>query len=351
MPRELVAIAVRTVAYRDYQDSPLLPDQIRVRTQYGAPKHGTELHMYRGDSAFADSSWDPNLHAFVASSGPGRGFPFPIGNNELGTVVEVGSEVKGVGIGDLVAGYGPLKETQTWAWGTTGVYPGTRVVPAGMAWQNALCLDPTTVALGGVRDGGVRLGDRVAVIGLGAIGLMAVQLCKLAGASLVAGVDPLATRREVARKLGADLTLDPVATDAGLELRQAAAGPGVDVAIETSGSARGLHQAIRGLAFGGTVAVVGWHTEAKGGLDLGREAHFNRPRFVFPRVESEPHDDYPRWDGRRLADVAWDLLATGRVQADAVISPVVPFAEAAAAYRELVDLHPERSIKLGVTFE
>ena len=102
------------------------------------------------------------------------------------------------------------------------------------------------MALGGVRDGKVRLGDRVAVFGLGAIGLMAVQLSRLAGASWVAASDPIAARREAARETGADLVIDPTTEDAGLAIRRATGNAGVDVAIETSGAAQGLHHALRG---------------------------------------------------------------------------------------------------------
>jgi threonine dehydrogenase-like Zn-dependent dehydrogenase len=164
----------------------------------------------------------------------------------------------------------------------------------------------------------------------------------------VAAIDPIAARRAVAAATGADLVLDPTALDAGLEVRRAAE-QGVDVAIETSGSPRALQSAIRALAFGGTVAVVAWYNEIRGGLDLGREAHFNRPRLLFPRVESEPHYDYPRWSGARLADAASALLAAGRLRCEPVVQPVVPFDQAAAAYREYVDEHPERSVKLGVS--
>jgi len=220
-------------------------------------------------------------------------------------------------------------------------------MPPGMPWQAAVCLDPATVALGGIRDGNVRVGDRVAVFGLGAIGLMAVQLAKVAGASLVIGLDPIAGRRDVGE--ATDLVLDPTEVDAGLEIRRATGGQGVDVAIETSGSPRALHQAIRGLAFGGTVAITAWYNEFRGGLDLGREAHLNRPSFVFTRAESEPHRDHPRWNNRRLADAAWALLATGRLACERIVQPVVPFEQSIEAYRE-IDEHPERSVKLGVTF-
>ena len=349
MPRELAALSVRTPGYRAYEDAPLEPNQVRVRTEYGAPKHGTELHMYRGDSPFGESHFDPDERAFLPGGAAFAGFPFALGNAAVGVVTEVGAAVEGVALGDRVAGYGPLRETQTWAWGTPGVYPGARRMPAGMSWQNALCLDPATVALGGVRDGGVRLGDRVLVTGLGAIGLLAVQLCKAAGAGFVAAIDPITARREVAAATGADLVLDPTTGDAGLEVRRAA-GAGVDVVVETSGNPWAMQAGLRALAFAGTVAVVGWYNEIKGGLDLGREAHFNRPRFVFPRVESEPHYDHPRWNGRRLGDAAWALLAGGRLNCTRVIQPVVGFDDAAAAYREAVDEHPERSVKLGVRF-
>jgi len=70
---------------------------------------------------------------------------------------------------------------------------------------------------------------------------------------------------------------------------------------------------------------------------------------VFTRAESEPHRDHPRWNNRRLADVAWELLAAGRLHCEPVIQPVVDFDDVVAAYRE-IDAHPERSVKLGVRF-
>ena len=349
MPRELVATGVRAPALRTYEERPLGAGEIRVRTDFGAPKHGTELHMYRGDSPFEDSHWDAAQRMFLPGAQIG-GFPRPLGNIAVGLVVEVGPDVQGLAVGERVAGYGPLRETQQWAWGTPGAYPGVRIVSPGMTWQAAVCLDPATVALGGIRDGHVRLGDRVAVFGLGAIGLMAVQLARLAGASIIVAVDPIAARREVATQTGAGLALDPTACDAGLEIRRATGGLGVDVAVETSGSAQAMHHAIRGLAFGGTVAMTGWPTEFRGGLDLGREAHMNRPNVVFTRAESEPHRDHPRWNNRRLADAAWELLASGKVDCLPVVQPVVPFDEVVEAYRE-IDEHPERSVKLGVRFE
>src|SRR4051794_10960971 len=99
MPRELVAIAAREPAIRQYDDAPLEPGQIRARTEYGAPKHGTELHMYRGDSPFGDAHLDPELRAFIPGGAPHGRFPMGLGNIAVGTVTEVGAAV-----GEVAAG-------------------------------------------------------------------------------------------------------------------------------------------------------------------------------------------------------------------------------------------------------
>ena len=91
---------------------------------------------------------------------------------------------------------------------------------------------------------------RTAVFGLGAIEQMTAQMVRMAGAVFVAVVDPIAVRREVAMKTGADLALDPTTQDVGAELKKATGDKGVDVVIETSGIYQALHQAIAGLAWG-----------------------------------------------------------------------------------------------------
>ena len=71
---------------------------------------------------------------------------------------------------------------------------------------------------------------------------------------------------------------------------------------------------------------------------------------MFTRAESEPHRDHPRWNNRRLADAAWDVLASARLHCKPVVQPIVAFDDVVAAYQE-IDAHPERSVKLGVRFK
>jgi threonine dehydrogenase-like Zn-dependent dehydrogenase len=218
-----------------------------------------------------------------------------------------------------------------------------------MTWKEAVCYDPTLFALGGIRDGQVRLGDAVAVFGLGAIGQITVQMAIMAGASFVAAVDPIEKRRQAAISAGGDMALDPTSVDVAKELKAATNGQGIDVAIETSAAYEALDQAIRGLAWGGNVAVVGWMKECKGGLDLGAVAHFNIPNLIFARSCSDPNRDHPRWDWARIQKICWQWLSEGRFQCEDIVSPVVPFLESPKAYEEM-DFHPEKSIKLGVSF-
>jgi threonine dehydrogenase-like Zn-dependent dehydrogenase len=351
MYKQLVAIAPREAALLPYEDRAILPHEVRVKVQYASPKHGSELADFRGETPFLDEQYDPEWQLFLPRDpAEAKGVKFGewnLGNQWVGVITEVGKDVTEYQLGDVVCSYGGIRETHIV--NAVNNYR-LRKVPDGMSWKNAVCYDPAQFALGGIRDAHVRPGDRVAVIGLGAIGQIAAQIAKKCGASYVAVVDPIAIRRDVALQAGADEAFDSLTQDVGLELKKATGKMGVDVIIETSANVHALQSALRGLAYGGTIAYVGWAKEFKGGLHLGREAHFNNAKIVFSRAASEPNPDYPRWNRRRIEDVCWQMLSNGTIDCEHIVSPVVPFEQAAEAYCEFVDRHPEKSIKLGVTF-
>jgi threonine dehydrogenase-like Zn-dependent dehydrogenase len=340
MPRELIAPAQEQVAFREYPSPPLQAGQVRAKSLFGAAKHGTEMAMYKG-YAGPRGGYDPEYRVFTQEREMVR-YPSALGNMCVGEVVELGPQVSRLKLGDRVFSYGPLRQEQVW--------PETvRLLPQGVPWQAAVCLDPTDFALGAVRDGHVRLGDAVAVFGMGAIGLIALQLAKLAGAHPVIAVDPLPLRRRVAGECGADLVLDPSACDAGLEIKKATAKRGADVCIEYSGHHLALQAALRGVAYNGTVVAGAWPGVYPAGLDLGAEAHFNRPRIVFSRACSEPNPEHPNWNEGRLFEVAWRLLCEGRLKSEAMVHPVVGFDELLVEYPKIAT-HPGENIKLGVRF-
>ena len=265
----------------------------------------------------------------------------------MGTIVEKGSAVTEYEIGDRVCSYGPIKETQIV--NAVDNYK-LRKMSGEASAKNAVCYDPAQFALSGIRDANVRPGDRVAVIGLGAIGLIALQIAAKIGASTVIGIDPIEKRREIAMKTGAHYTLDSTAGDVGMEMKRLTGKQGVDVIIETSGNVYALQSALKGLAYHGTIAYVAFAKPFPAGLWLGQEAHFNYGKIIFSRACSEPNPEYPRWNRKRIEDVCWELLMNGYLDCEELIDPVVPFAECAEGFCEYVDRHPEKSIKMGVEF-
>jgi len=341
MPRELIAPAQEQVAFRELVNRPLQDGEIRVRSQFGAAKHGTEMALFKG-YAGARGVWDKEylLHR------PGQivnSYPMGLGNICIGEVIETAPDVTDLALGETVFRFGSFKEEHIWA------AASVRKLPAGVPWQAATCLDPADFALGAVRDGNVRIGDAVAVFGMGAIGLLVIQLAKLAGAYPVIAVEPIAMRRAAAGELGADLLLDPTACDAGLAIKEATQKRGADVCIEYSGHYLALQAALRGVGYGGTVVAGAFPGAYPAGLDFGAEAHMNRPKIVFSRACSEPNPDYPRWDENRIFDIVWRLLADGTLRTEPIVQPVVNFADLLTEYPKIAT-QPQENIKLGVKF-
>ena len=369
MPHELIALEPRKPVLREYEEPEMRLRQIRIRTEFASPKHGTEMVGYR-DEPSARRPYDPEWGCMISRPGSEGPRDFPLGNMAVGVVTEVGPEVTRFQVGDQVFGHLSIRETHTVD--EEAVDP----LPDGLEAEAVVCLDPAVMALA-VRDSSIRLGDQVAVFGLGAIGLMAVQMTRIAGADHVIGVDPIETRRSVAKTLGTDTVLDPLADggDAGMAIKRISGAPrpeveppdgarvlggywevptqfgqrGVDVAIEASGSISALHHAIRATRFGGTICMISYYGGDAAGLRLGDEFHVNRQQLVSARVESLPLRDAPAWTLERLVEVALGWLTSGRLRTEGIVTPVVPFEESVEAYHE-IDEHPERSIKLGISF-
>ena len=341
MPTELIAPAREEVAFREYESPPLRPDQIRVRSRFGAAKHGSEMAMFQGYAGHR-GNYDGELHIFTQESQMVK-YPNGLGNMCVGEATEIGKEVQDISLGDTVFAHGSFRQEHVWP------AQHARRLPDGVPWQAAVCLDPADFALGAVRDGHIRLGDTVAVFGMGAIGLFVVQLAKLAGAYPVIAVDPISLRRDVAEECGADIVMDPTSCDAGLEIKLATDRRGADVCVDYSGHYSALQAALRGVAYLGTVVAGAWPGSYPAGLDLGAEAHFNRPTIVFSRACSEPNPEYPNWDENRLFSVVWRLLCDGSLKAEPVVQPVVPFDDLLEEYPKIANA-PEENVKLGVAF-
>ena len=109
--------------------------------------------------------------------------------------------------------------------------------------KTAALVEPLTIAMRSVDKADIRFGDRVAVSGGGGIGLMVVQLCKMAGAAEVTLLEPVENKRALGLALGADYAVDPMATDFVEQLKRVAP-MGFDVVLECSGSGKAAETAM-----------------------------------------------------------------------------------------------------------
>ncbi|EKF52221.1 zinc-dependent alcohol dehydrogenase [Lactococcus garvieae] len=349
--KKLVALAPHVAGLKDYEERAIEADEVLIAVKFGSPKPGTESVDFKGISPFADDEFNTEWNMFMprAADAP-RGIEFgdlPLGNQVVGEIAEIGSEVTEYKVGDIVSTYGPIRETVI----VKGVNNyKLRKMESLDNWKNAVCYDPAQFAMGGTRVANVRAGDWVAIFGLGAIGLIAVQIAAKAGAKVIA-LDPIANRRELALKMGAVHAIDPINEDAGLRMKELTNKMGVDSVIETSGAAQALQASLKGIAYGGIISYVAFAKPfPEAALNFGREAHFNNAQIIFARASSEPNPEYPRWDRKRIEDTCWDLLMSGYLDCEEIVAPIVPVVESPEAYETYIDKNPALSVKFGVQF-
>ncbi len=199
------------------------------------------------------------------------------------------------------------------------------------------------IALQGFRRAGLSLGERVAVVGLGLLGLLTVQIAKAAGCTVI-GVEPDSGRRDLASQFGADAVLAP--EGAPERVRDWAAGLGADAVIVTASGASNqiVNDAVSMVRRKGRVVPVG-----DVGLALERGPLYQREADVlistsygpgrYDPLYEEGGIDYPpayvRWTENRNMEEFLRLLADGKVNVEPLITLDLPVDRAADAYGAL----------------
>ena len=267
----------------------------------------------------------------------------PVGYSAAGVVVEVAEDVNGFSIGDRVAISGAQYAN----------HAEEAVVPVNLAMKmpDGLSFDAaSTVALGGIAMQGVRraevqLGDFVAVIGCGALGLLTVQMLRATGCRVIA-IDLDDKRLALAEELGAERVLNPAKEDVVNKVTHLCNGHGADrVIITAATSSNGvLSQAFGMSRRKGRVVLVGVvGSEFNRDEMYQKELDFLISTSYGPGRYDEQYErfgqDYPygyvRWTEKRNMEAYLNLLAQGRVEVDSLISGTFPAEEAEAAYAAL----------------
>jgi 2-desacetyl-2-hydroxyethyl bacteriochlorophyllide A dehydrogenase len=329
MSRVLKLYGPGDLRYEDHEIPELGPGDVRVRTRLGAISAGTEGAWYFG----TDPQLDPGFK-------PGRidrpQFPMLLGYEKLAEVSAVGSQVASLTVGQRVVGhYGHAEEFV--------LHEGRLIpVPEGVTDVEAVAYSLSTVALHGIRRSRLRIGDDVLITGVGFIGLMAVKLCRLAGANHIVVTDPVEKRRKLALESGADEALDPAACDVGATLRDRYGPDLFDVALETSSSFEALHDAMASLRRNGRVCVL---SQLKG--DYPSHPLFGL-EFHLEELELITADG--RGDVRKLARWYFHAIRRGAVTGiHELITHQVSFSEIEKGF-ELLEGEPESVVKILVTY-
>jgi len=259
-------------------------------------------------------------------------FPIKYGYASVGRVVETGPEVLFPSPGELVFVHHPHQAAY--------VVPADMPIrlPSSLGPMRGVFLANVETATNVVLDAAPRLGERVAIFGQGTVGLLITQLVRRTGAAHVTVVDPIPRRRDLALRVGAD---DAVASGSAL------AGADFDLAIEVSGQPAALDEALRSVAFGGTVVVCSWYGTKPVPVTLGGAFHRRRLRIVSSQVSTIDASLQPRWSRQRRLDVARDLLS--ELELTSLISHRFPIESAADAYA-LLDGHAEETVQVVLTY-
>jgi len=298
------------------------PDQILVKVQ-ATSICGTDYHIYSWDRWSAGRVKPPRI----------------MGHEFAGEVVEIGSDVAALKVGDYVSGEshwtcGHCKQcllnerhvcanTRILGVDVDGCFAPFVVVPESSAWKNdpsipphlACVQDPLGNAVHATLAGEV-IGRTVAVLGCGPIGIFAVAVARAAGAAAVYATDTRDYRLDLARQLGAAETINVIRTDLEAVLAERTGGLGVDVVLEMSGAPMAIRQAMRICRRGGRVSLMGIPAQTVE-LDMAEDMIFKGLTvqcIVGRRL-------YETWDTMR------SLLASGRLDIEPAITHQMPFEE------------------------
>jgi 2-desacetyl-2-hydroxyethyl bacteriochlorophyllide A dehydrogenase len=312
--RRLVFVAPREVRIETVELPAPGPGEALVRTEWSGISGGTELLAYRGEidpSLPLDERIGSLLGTFT--------YPFSYGYSCVGRVDRSAGTVAE---GERVFAFHPHQDRFVIAESET-VELGA--VDPRVATQFPLVETALQVTL----DAGVRAADTVAILGLGAVGILSAALLARSGA-VVVGSDPDASRREAASAFGIQAT-----TPENLEsaVRARTQGRGAELAVEASGNPAALAEALSLLAHEGTALVCSWYGTRPVSLPLGAEFHRRRLAIRSTQVSTIPAALQGSWTPARRRIEARRLME--ELPLKALATHEFEFDQAAVAYEAL----------------
>jgi 2-desacetyl-2-hydroxyethyl bacteriochlorophyllide A dehydrogenase len=296
-------VEIREVELRRPRD-----DEVVVQVSHSGISGGTELLVYRGEVP-ADLPMDGTLDTL----GGTFSYPFPYGYSCVGRVE---------GTGDTVFVFHPHQDLVV-------VRPEALIPLPAVPPRDATLFPLVETALQVTLDAGQRLGEPVALLGLGVLGTLTALLLERAGARPVCA-EPDPWRRRLAGSLGLR-AVDPERLRD--EIGEETGGRGVSLAIDASGHPDAPGQALGLLAHEGTLLVASWLGTKLAPLPLGLEFHRRRLTIRSTQVSTIPSALAGTWTLARRRRAAAELL--GQLPLAALASHELPLERAADAFAAL----------------
>lgn len=327
--KQIVFTDVRKAELLEAEVRPLNENDVLAEMEYTVVSGGTERASIMG----------------MPNAG-GNNFPKRLGYCGIGRVVEIGPAVTSVAVGDRVLVY----HGKHMKYNVRSEAEITKVEDDSLPSLEAAFVIIASMGLGGVRRLEIEVGESAMVMGLGLLGIFAVQFCRLNGAYPVIAADLNPARRELALKLGADYALDPSAPDFAEQVKALTKGNGVRATVEVTGKSVAMKQALDCASWMGRISLLGCTRISDCPIDYYQQVH--RPgvkligahNLVRPKVESYPH----HWTHQDDCKAILDLLSAGRIQVAPIVSRVVSPTEAPEIFRQLCD-DPE--FPMGTVFD
>jgi alcohol dehydrogenase len=332
--------APRRVEIRTAELPPPASGEVLVRTQLSALSAGTELLIYRGQAP-SDLPTDDTLPALSGM----LALPLRYGYAAVGAIDVLGEGVPPSYQGRRVLAFQPH------ATAFVARLEDLVLLPDSLRDEVAAFLPNFETAVNLVLDGAPRLGEQVAVLGQGVVGLLTTALLARLPLSSLVAADGYPRRRQASLNFGAHACFDPASKAFATDLASALQGQrpytGADLTYELSGDPAALDLAIAVTGRTGRIVVGSWYGTKRAPIDLGGKFHRSRLRLISSQVSSLPPELSGAWSKARRLGVALDLLAS--VPVANLISHRFPFSQAGEAYR-LLDEKPAEALQVLLTY-
>ena len=313
--KKLIAEAPDKVVVAEVETPEPGPGQVLIRSVRSLISPGSELNRVRRLPGDADDKW-PNLDLGYACAGE---------------IIELGEGVEDFEVGDRVAA---VQHHQEYVVSDTNPDVSRTTIPLrdDIGWDAAPFVIWGRSCYNWTRTADIQIGETVAIMGLGLVGLLMTMWVRLRGPGQIIGIDLFEKRLELAKKISADHTINASETDSVEAVQELTGGTGADVTVHcVAGAAvKSFEDSQQMTRAGGRVVLLGIHSEP---LTILRHEFLNK-QLVGGSIGYDYDGKYHR--------IGVDLIATGRLPVLDIVTHNVPFTEGPAIY-EMLNFRPEEA--------